>query len=277
MPASKASLSLGKFTLTKLFLIIGRINVAATAVNAVITLISKSYGPSTLVHHGTPISAAVSGALLVLAVHFQLKLPFRSWKCLRHLGCTDLLLVRGLLAVLATLGLLLVLRTFLFAFGNPGRRSPLDITAVMSQIRSKFMENGTRAPLTPEESSRTKATQDHYEEIINRFRNAFAKAASLRSVIVGFYGLSGLVFLSQSILAGVFWTCMAPFGEDYNEIADEEMGKTLDSHPSTALAPTGENCGECSKGSCLLIVLIAYKGALALYMMITIYYLIISI
>ncbi|XP_055344866.1 uncharacterized protein LOC129592768 [Paramacrobiotus metropolitanus] len=287
MTASKAPRSFDKFPIAKLFLIIGGIGVAATAVNAVITLICQLHGPSALAFAGTPISASLSVALLVLAVHFQLKLPFRSRKCYNHMDGTDLLVIRCLLALLSSIGLLLVLRTItiMVPLGNQRSlfESTLQMTAIMTKTRNDLLGNETRAHLTSEEYNQIEAAWNGFEGTFNAFRDTVAKAeqswgASMRPVILVFFGLIGLLFLFQSIVGGVLWTRWASFREESNKIAadsDEEKGKTLDNRPSTELGSAVEKCAECSAETGPPIVVIhAYKGALALYMMFILYYLI---
>ncbi|XP_055355094.1 uncharacterized protein LOC129600562 [Paramacrobiotus metropolitanus] len=152
MLALTASNSLDNFVRSKGFVITGVITVAAAFVNAVITLVCERNGRFALVYAGTPISSRLSVTLFILAVHFLNAFVFAP-KCFRHMSGTDLTVARSLWALLATIGLLLLLRTFSSVFGDSGRLSAYDLSlelaAMVPEIRMEVFGNGTLTAMAP--------------------------------------------------------------------------------------------------------------------------------
>ncbi|XP_055353446.1 uncharacterized protein LOC129599275 [Paramacrobiotus metropolitanus] len=128
-------------------------------------------------------------------------------------------------------------------------------------------------------SNPAKALTSKYNDTL---ADAILKACpeSMHSVVLAFYGLTASIFLFESVFAGLFWRRLAPYGAEYENIADTPNchcygGKRgfWDDLEFTRLAPAGGICIECSSRGwrSYIIFLNVFNALMAGGMMLAIY------
>ncbi|XP_055332399.1 uncharacterized protein LOC129584289 [Paramacrobiotus metropolitanus] len=138
---SKAQFTTVNFLGSKGMMALGIIITVAAFINSVTTIVASRNGPPELIYPHTPVNPCLPSFLFVLtaSLHFE-HCGFFARQCTKHMTSKHMLIMRGMFGLLATLSLVLLLRTFDYALISPREPNYFQKTQALMDKQQAVMD-----------------------------------------------------------------------------------------------------------------------------------------